>query len=82
MFYYKCILNSLLLTSAEIKVALVKQGGEDVTIVAVKGRLDTIKEFVVASGRTSRHLRKMAESIVQAVSKLIFVCVEYIIFIY
>ena len=57
----------MLLTSEEIKEALVKQGGEDVTVVAVKGRLDTIKEFVVASGRTSRHLRKMAESIVAAV---------------
>lgn len=34
--------------------------------MAVKGRLDTITEFVIASGRSSRHLRKMGDSIVSA----------------
>lgn len=60
------VLKGELLTGAEIRDALERQGGEDVLVMAVKGRLDTIKEFVVASGRTPRHLRKMADSIVSA----------------
>ena len=57
---------SELLTGDEIRAALEQQGGEDIRVMAVKGRLDTIKEFVIASGRSSRHLRKMGESIVSA----------------
>ena len=58
-----------LLTGEEIRQALENQGGEDVRVVPVRGRLDTIAELVVASGRSSRHLRKMAESIVSAVRR-------------
>jgi ribosome-associated protein len=58
--------HSELLTGEEIRLALEQQGGEDVRVMDVKGRLDTIRTFVIASGRSSRHLRKMGDSVVSA----------------
>lgn len=55
------------LTSAEVRAALERLGGEDVAVIALPEKLDTIAEFVLVSGRSGRQIRKMADAIVQAV---------------
>lgn len=45
-----------------------KLGGEDVISITLPEKLDTIGEFVLASGRSGRQIRKMADAVVQAVS--------------
>ena len=55
-----------LLSSTEIAEALKKMGGENVRRIPIEGRIDNVKEFIIASGSSSRHLRKMANAIVQA----------------
>ena len=56
-----------MLTSAEVRAALERLGGEDVTVIALPEKLDTIAEFVLVSGRSGRQIRKMADALVQAV---------------
>lgn len=55
-----------LLTGDEIKVALTKLGGEDVVVVKLLDKLDTISEMVIATGRSLRQIRKMADVVVRA----------------
>jgi ribosomal silencing factor RsfS len=57
-----------LLTTDEVIYALKALGGEDITTVNVKGRMDTIENFIFVTGRSSRHLVKMSEALVKAVS--------------
>ena len=58
----------MLLTSEEIITALESLGGEDIKQVTVNGKLDTITELVVVTGRSSRHMRMMGDALVAAVS--------------
>lgn len=55
------------LSSSEIKTALEKQGGERVVVLNLPEGMDNIRKYVVVSGRSTKHLRKMADSIVAAV---------------
>lgn len=56
-----------LLTLEEVEKVLVSQGGENVRIVDMQGEsLGNISNFVIASGRSARHLNKMSTTIVQA----------------
>jgi ribosomal silencing factor RsfS len=65
----------VLLTTEEIRVALEAQGAEDVRVVSMKFRIESISHLVIASGRSTRHLAKMSHSIVQAVRpNLYFIC--------
>ncbi len=48
--------------------ALQKQGGQDVIHIKLKHKLDTITDVVIASASSRRLLRKMADTIVTAVS--------------
>lgn len=57
-----------LLTTEEIKEALIAQGGEDVVVVQMREPIESLTHLVIASGRSTRHLRKMSDSVVQAVS--------------
>ena len=59
----------MLLTTEEIKEALIAQGGENVVIVQMREQIESMTHLVIASGRSTRHLRKMSDSIVQAVSR-------------
>ena len=59
------------MTPNEVKAALISQGAEDVCTINLRGRLGNISEFVLGTGRSPRHLRKMAESIIFAVSSLL-----------
>jgi len=54
-----------LLSSLEITTALTKMGGIDVKSVPISA-LDNIKEFIIVSGSSTRHLRKMSQAIVSA----------------
>ena len=62
------VVNRVELTSDEISEALQRQGGGDVRTIVLKKRLDTIDSFVIVSGTSVKHLKKMADSIVTAVS--------------
>lgn len=55
-----------LLSSKEIVVALTKMGAMDVQSVPLLRPLDNINEFIIASGSSTRHIRKMSDAIVQA----------------
>ena len=59
----------MLLTTEEIKEALIAQGGENVVIVLMREPIESMTHLVITSGRSTRHLRKMSDSIVQAVSR-------------
>jgi len=54
-----------LLSSLDITTALTKMGGMDVHSVPINA-LDNIQEFIIASGSSTRHLRKMSQAIVSA----------------
>lgn len=56
-----------LLSSNEVKNALVTLSAADVTVLHLHKKLDTISEFVIASGKSRRHLMKMADTLVEAV---------------
>lgn len=43
------------------------QGGIDVVIVEMREPIETLTHLVVTSGRSTKHIRKMSDSIVQAV---------------
>lgn len=58
--------KGILLTSEEIRDALIKVGGENVVVVPLREKIDTISELVLVSGRSARQIRKMATMIVQA----------------
>lgn len=60
------VIKNQLLTTAEIEKALELQGGKNIVSMDIKGNLDTIKQFVIVTGRSSRHMRKMADTIVSA----------------
>jgi ribosome-associated protein len=60
------VLPGVLLTTDDISTALTAQGAENVVVIPLKPKLDSISEFVVATGRSTRHLRKMSDSIVTA----------------
>jgi ribosomal silencing factor RsfS len=57
-----------MLTPEEVRDSLVSQGAENVIVLALKENIDTISHFVIGSGRSHRHIRKMSESVVIAVS--------------
>lgn len=58
----------------EITEAIKKLGGENVVIVELVDKIDTITQCVIATGNSRRHLRKMADVIVAAVSHLHIRC--------
>jgi ribosomal silencing factor RsfS len=68
----------VLLTTEEIKEALIAQGGIDVVVVEMREPIETLTHLVVASGRSTKHIRKMSDSIVQAVGHMFdAVCVKF-----
>lgn len=66
----KCFFSffRVLLTHDEIKEALIAQGGIDVVVVEMREPIESMTHLILASGRSTRHLRKMSDTIVQAVS--------------
>ena len=60
------VIKGQLLSATEIKDALVRLGGEDVVVVHLTDKLDTISDMVIATGRSIRQIRKMAEVVVRA----------------
>lgn len=63
------IVEEELLTTEEVQRALVSQGGDNVVVLNLNGDLGNIKQFVIGSGRSTRHLHKMSTSIVQSLKK-------------
>jgi ribosome-associated protein len=55
-----------LLSSSEIVTALEKMGGIDVKSVPLTRKFDNIKEMIIVTGSSTRHIKKMADAIVQA----------------
>ncbi len=55
-----------LLSSKEIADALTKMGAIDIRQIPLTRQLDNIQEFIIASGTSTRHIRKMSGAIVQA----------------
>jgi len=56
-----------LLTTAEVENALIRLGAEDIKILKLHQKMDSITDFIIASGNSSRHLNKMASLVVRAV---------------
>ena len=52
----------------DIKLLLESQGAENVINLKLAEQQMNISHFIIASGKSTRHLRKMAESIIVAVS--------------
>lgn len=55
----------------EVKDFLDGQGAENVVVLKLKKGLDNINSLVIASGRSTRQIRKMTEAIVRAVCSLL-----------
>lgn len=62
------IKKGVLLTADEITEACKKMGGEDIVKIDFEKPLDTMDWFIIVTGSSSRHLKKMADMIVKAVS--------------
>jgi ribosomal silencing factor RsfS len=63
-----------------VKLLLESQGADSVIILQLAEQQMDISHFIIASGRSTRHLRKMAESIIVAVSfhfECMHVCAYY-----
>ena len=58
--------KGVLLTGKEIQEALVRLGGEEVVVVPLLEKLDTITELVIVTGRSVRQIQKMANVVVHA----------------
>jgi hypothetical protein len=56
-----------LLTTEEVQQALLSMGGENIVVININGSLGSVSNFIIATGRSPRFLRKMSDSIVQAV---------------
>ena len=54
----------------EIVDAVKKLGGENVVIIELIDKIDTITHSVIATGHSRRHLRKMADVVVTAVRSI------------
>lgn len=67
-------LSRQLLSLNEIVVALTKMGGENIVEIKLVDKIDTITHCVIATGNSRRHLRKMADIVVEAVSLLRMYC--------
>ena len=72
------IIERTLLTENEIKEALERQGAENVDVVHLQKPLDTITKMIFATGKSTRHLKKMSDSIVRAVRKLFYFILDNI----
>lgn len=48
--------------------ALEKQGAVNVMAIKLANKLEDMTHMILATGKSPRHMRKMSESIVQAVS--------------
>jgi ribosomal silencing factor RsfS len=59
-----------LLTDGEIVEALERLGCIDIKLVDINGQLDSIKAFVIGTGTSTRHIQKMSDVIVKAVSSI------------
>ena len=57
-----------LLEPEEVKLFLDAQGAENVIVLPLKSPLADITTFVIATGRSRKHMRKMSEAIFIAVS--------------
>lgn len=66
---FKCVYLPIrvMLTPQEVKESLESQGAENVLIIPLKEHIETISNFVIATGKSHRQIRKMTESIVMAV---------------
>ena len=58
-----------LLTSNEVIEALDVLGAENIVSIPLIPKLDTISEFIIASGRSLKHMKKMSDTLVQALKR-------------
>jgi len=49
-----------------VREYLTSQGAENAIVLTINGDLDQFKKFVIATGRSTRHIRKMSQSVVTA----------------
>ena len=61
------IKKRILLTTDEVQKALLSLGAENIVIININGSLGSVSHFIIATGRSTRILRKMGDTIVQAV---------------
>ena len=57
-----------LLSIIEVQQVLKALGGENIVVIDLNGSLGSISQLIITTGRSSRLLRKMSDTIVQAVS--------------
>ena len=58
-----------LLTSNEVIEALKSLDAENVVSIPLNPKLDTISEFIIASGRSLKHIKKMSDTLVKALKR-------------
>jgi ribosomal silencing factor RsfS len=62
-----------LLSMDEIVAALAKLGGINPVVIELTDKIDTITHAVIVTGNSRRHIRKMSDCIVTAVSFYFFI---------
>lgn len=63
------VIKGIMLTTEEVKMYVESQGAENVEEIVLAEPLDNITGFIFATGRSSRHLRKMADSLLIAMKR-------------
>jgi hypothetical protein len=61
------IVDQVLLTLEEVKASLEGSGAENVKIIDMKGNFAQVAHFVIAEGRSVRHVRALCSTIVKSV---------------
>lgn len=67
------VLPRKLLTLTEIETALSKQGAENIVSIKLMEPIDGMTDMIIATATSSRHIKKMSDSIVRAVSSSCFI---------
>ena len=57
-----------MITTSEVEKALQLLGGDDIVVIQLNPPLDRIQQFIVVTGRSPRHLEKMNDALIKAVS--------------
>lgn len=67
------IFDRVYLTSKEIVEALERLGCIDIKVVNLKGKMDTIENFIFGTGSSARHIKKMSDVLVRAVNEYCYI---------
>ena len=65
-YVFRLLLIRVLLSNEEVIEGLKRLGGLNIQAIPLNGHLDTLDDFILCTGTSTRHLRKMSDVIVKA----------------